>query len=138
VDIRQYNIIYKLTEDLRSALEGKLKPREEVIHLGRAIVRQVSRSAASAPSPAAIRHPGRPGALGQGAHHSQRRRHLPAARPHGRPRLAETPQGRRAQVREGYDCGLKISGYDDIKVDDVIEAYRVEPRAANAVVASGE
>src|SRR5213075_2710219 len=27
-DIRQYNIIYKLTEDLRSALEGKLKPRE--------------------------------------------------------------------------------------------------------------
>jgi translation initiation factor IF-2 len=30
------------------------------------------------------------------------------------------------EVREGYDCGLKIAGYDDIKVGDVIEAYRVE------------
>ena len=40
IDIREYKIIYKLTEDLRSALEGKLKPREDIIHLGRAVVRQ--------------------------------------------------------------------------------------------------
>src|SRR5262249_39047996 len=31
VQIRQYDIIYKLTDDIRSALEGKLKPREEVV-----------------------------------------------------------------------------------------------------------
>ena len=24
------------------------------------------------------------------------------------------------------ECGMKIAGYDDIKVDDVIEAYRIE------------
>jgi translation initiation factor IF-2 len=30
------------------------------------------------------------------------------------------------EVREGFECGLKVAGYDDIKVDDVIEAYRVE------------
>ena len=30
------------------------------------------------------------------------------------------------EVREGYECGLKISNFDDIKVDDVIEAYRVD------------
>src|SRR5207302_2636292 len=41
VQIREYNIIYNLTADIKSALEGKLKPREEVIHLGRAVVRQV-------------------------------------------------------------------------------------------------
>ena len=40
MQIREYNIIYKLTDDVRSALEGKLKPREEIIHLGRAVVRQ--------------------------------------------------------------------------------------------------
>src|SRR5260370_42367696 len=40
VQIRQYDIIYKLTDDIRSALEGKLKPREEVVHLGRAVVRE--------------------------------------------------------------------------------------------------
>ena len=30
------------------------------------------------------------------------------------------------EVRESFECGLKIAGYDDIKVDDVVEAYRVE------------
>src|SRR6202040_2981952 len=41
VQIREYNIIYKLTQDIRAALEGKLKPREEVVPLGRAVVREV-------------------------------------------------------------------------------------------------
>src|SRR5207302_3554330 len=40
VQIREYDIIYNLTNDIRAALEGKLKPREEVVHLGRAVVRQ--------------------------------------------------------------------------------------------------
>jgi len=30
------------------------------------------------------------------------------------------------EVREGFECGIKIAGYDDVKVGDVIEAYRVE------------
>jgi translation initiation factor IF-2 len=30
------------------------------------------------------------------------------------------------EVKEGYDCGMKVAGYDDIKVGDVIEAYRIE------------
>jgi translation initiation factor IF-2 len=30
------------------------------------------------------------------------------------------------EVREGYECGMKIAGYDDVKVDDTIEAYRIE------------
>src|SRR6202011_6044949 len=38
--IRQYDVIYNLTDDIRAALEGKLKPREEIIHLGRALVRE--------------------------------------------------------------------------------------------------
>ena len=31
-----------------------------------------------------------------------------------------------SEVREGFECGMKIAGYDDIKVGDVIEAYRIE------------
>jgi len=30
------------------------------------------------------------------------------------------------EVREGFECGMKIAGYDDIKVGDVIEAFKVE------------
>jgi translation initiation factor IF-2 len=29
-------------------------------------------------------------------------------------------------VREGMECGIKIAGFDDVKVDDVIEAYRID------------
>ena len=35
------------------------------------------------------------------------------------------------EVREGFECGIKIAGYDDIKVDDVIEAYRDRAGAAH-------
>ena len=30
------------------------------------------------------------------------------------------------EVREGYECGIGIEGYNDVKVGDVIECYRVE------------
>jgi len=30
------------------------------------------------------------------------------------------------EVREGFECGIKIAGYDDIKVGDVIEAFRID------------
>ncbi|MBY0456971.1 MAG: translation initiation factor IF-2, partial [Gemmataceae bacterium] len=33
------------------------------------------------------------------------------------------------EVREGFECGLKITGFDDVKVDDVIEAFKIEVRA---------
>jgi len=30
------------------------------------------------------------------------------------------------EVKQGMECGIKIAGYDDVKTDDVIEAYRIE------------
>ena len=30
------------------------------------------------------------------------------------------------EVNQGFECGIKIAGYDDVKVDDVIECYRIE------------
>ena len=30
------------------------------------------------------------------------------------------------EVSKGFECGLKIAGYDDLKADDVVEAYRIE------------
>ena len=30
------------------------------------------------------------------------------------------------QVREGFECGIKLSGFNDVKKDDTLEAYRVE------------
>ena len=41
VEIRRYDIIYKVTEDIKATLEGRLKPEERVIELGRALVKQL-------------------------------------------------------------------------------------------------
>ena len=40
ISLREYDIIYKLTDDVKAALEGRLKPIEEVVHLGRAVIRE--------------------------------------------------------------------------------------------------
>ncbi|MFM7317473.1 MAG: translation initiation factor IF-2, partial [bacterium] len=30
------------------------------------------------------------------------------------------------EVREGFECGIRIANYDDVKVDDIIEAFKIE------------
>ncbi len=41
VEIRRYDIIYKLAEDIRAILEGRLRPEQKVVELGRALVKAV-------------------------------------------------------------------------------------------------
>ena len=41
VEIRRYDIIYKLAEDIKAIVEGRLRPEERVIELGRALVKTV-------------------------------------------------------------------------------------------------
>ena len=126
VKISEYNIIYNLTNDIRAALEGKLKPREEVVHLGRAIVRDVFKIS-------------RVGTIG-GCYVTQGNiKRNAKVRVIREGVVIYPPPDRNAsleslkrfkedvgEVREGFECGMKVAGYDDIKVGDVIEAYRIE------------
>ncbi|MFL5243501.1 MAG: translation initiation factor IF-2 [Gemmataceae bacterium] len=126
VQIRQYDIIYKLTDDIRSALEGKLKPREEVVHLGRAVVREtfkISRTGTIAGcyvTQGVIERSAKVRLIREGIVI-----YPPVDRTAGLDSLKRFKEDVR-EVREGFECGLKIAGYDDIKVGDVVEAYRVE------------
>jgi translation initiation factor IF-2 len=126
IQIRQYDIIYKLTDDLRAALEGKLKPREEVVHLGRAIVREtykisrVGTVAGCYVTQGTIERSARIRVIREGVVI-----YPPADRTASLDSLKRFKDDVR-EVREGFECGIKIAGYDDIKVGDVIEAYRVE------------
>jgi translation initiation factor IF-2 len=126
VKIHQYNIIYNLTDDVRAALEGKLKPREEVIHLGRAVVREIFKiSRVGTIAGCYVTQ----GTIERSAKVRVIRNGLvvypPADRTVGLESLKRFKEDAR-EVREGFECGLKIAGYDDIKVDDVVEAYRIE------------
>ncbi len=126
VQIRQYNIIYQLTDDVRAALEGKLKPREEVVHLGRAVVREtfkisrVGTIAGCYVTQGVIERSAKVRVIRGGVVI-----YPPADRTVGLESLKRFKEDVR-EVREGFECGIKVAGYDDIKVDDVIEAYRIE------------
>ncbi len=126
VQIRQYNIIYNLTDDIRAALEGKLKPREDVVHLGRAVVREtfkisrVGTIAGCYVTQGTIERSAKVRVIRAGIVV-----YPPADRTVGLDSLKRFKEDVR-EVQQGYECGIKIAGYDDIKVDDVIEAYRIE------------
>jgi len=121
VEIRRYDIIYKLTEDIKSMLEGKLKPSEHVNELGRALVQQVftiSRVGAIAGCRVLA------GKIERGCRIRVNR--------DGRG-IGDYPLGslRREkddtkEAREGFECGIKLSGFNDIKEGDILEAYKIE------------
>jgi len=126
IQIKQYNIIYQLAEDVRNALEGKLKPREDVIHLGRAVVRdsfkisRVGTIAGCYVTQGSIERSAKIRVIRNGVVI-----YPPPEKSVGLESLKRFKEDVR-EVREGFECGIKIANYDDIKVDDVIEAYKVE------------
>jgi len=126
VQVREYNIIYNLTNDVKAALEGKLKPREEVIHLGRAVIRETFKI--SKVGTIAGCHVTQ-GVIERSAKVRVIREGVVIYPPPERTASLESLKHHKDDVKEirsGFDCGMKIAGYDDIKVGDVIEAYRIE------------
>ncbi len=126
VNIRHYNIIYQLTDDLRAALEGRLKPHEEIINLGRAVVRETFKiSRVGTIAGCYITQ----GTIERSAHVRLIRDGVviypPADRVASLDSLKRFKDDVR-EVREGFECGIKIAGYDDVKKGDVIEAYKIE------------
>jgi translation initiation factor IF-2 len=126
VQIRQYDVIYNLTDDIKSALEGKLKPKEEVVHLGRALVREtfkISRVGTIAGCYVTQ------GTIKRSAKIRLIRDGVVIYPPHERTAGLESLKRFKedvGEVREGFECGIKVAGYDDVKVGDVIEAFRVD------------
>jgi translation initiation factor IF-2 len=121
IEIRRYDIIYKMTEDLKAMLEGKLKPEERVIELGRALVKQVfAVSKAGTIAGCYVIQ----GAIERGCRIRVNR--------DGRT-IGDYPLDSLRRIKDdvkevtrGLECGIKLSGFNDIKQDDVLEAYKIE------------
>ncbi len=121
VEIRRYDIIYKLTDDIKALVEGKLKPEERVVELGAALVKQVfviSRVGAVAGCQV-IR-----GTIERGCRIRVNR----DSRTIGDYAM-ETLRREKDDVKEvprGMECGIKLANFNDIKEGDVLEAYKIE------------
>jgi len=121
VEVRRYEIIYKLTDDIRATLEGKLKPEERVVEVGHALVKQtfhISRSGVVAGCQV----------MGGSIERGCRIRVNREGRMIGEYPL-DSLRREKDDVREvarGLECGIKLAGFNDVKVGDVLEAYKIE------------
>ncbi len=121
VQIRRYDIIYQVTDELKAALEGMLKPERLEKDLGRALVQKafhISRVGTVAgcrvisgtvARDARIRIIRESRVIGDYAVDTLKR---------------EKDDSR--EVREGMECGIKLAGFNDVKEGDLLEAYKVE------------
>jgi translation initiation factor IF-2 len=121
VEIRRYDVIYDLTDDIKSMLAGKLRPDERIVELGRAVVQQlfpISRIGTIAGCRV----------LGGTIERGRRLRVIRARRTIGDYALQSLRRGKDdvKVVREGMECGMKLAGFNDVKEGDILAAYKTE------------
>jgi translation initiation factor IF-2 len=118
VEIRTYTVIYKVTEELRAAMEGMLEPEEVEASLGMAEVRQTFRAS-------------RIGTIA-GSHVVQgkitRNASIRLVREgtivyDGTLASLKRFKDDVREVEEGFECGIVLENFQDVKEGDVLEAY---------------
>lgn len=121
VDIRLYNVIYNLVDDVKKALSGLLKPDLREVVTGTAEVRRVfhlSRAGTVAGSYVISGHISR----NSRARIKRDGEVVFEGRIGSLKRLKDDVK----EVATGFDCGIGIEGFEDVKENDIIEAYAVE------------
>ncbi len=121
VDMRFYSVIYRITEDIREAMTGMLAPEEKEQVLGRAMVRtlfKVSRLGTIA---------GCYVSNGVVAKHGKVRliRDNIVIRDEMNVESLKHFKDDVKEVKAGLECGIKIAGFDDFKIDDTLEFYEI-------------
>lgn len=121
VDIRLYNIIYKLVEEIESAMKGMLDPTYEEVTTGEAEIRQifkfskVGNIAGVHVTSGVIKNNSECKLIRDGV--------IITTSKIG---SLQREKDQVKEVKSGYDCGLTIENYSDIKVGDTIIAFEMK------------
>jgi translation initiation factor IF-2 len=121
VEVRLYNVIYRITEDLQKSMAGLLEPEEEEKSLGRATVRntfKISRLGTIAGCYVSSGH------VAKNAKMRLIRDNIVLKDNLSLESLKHFKDDVR-EVKTGLECGIKIAGFDDVKIDDVLEFYEI-------------
>ena len=124
VDIRYYSVIYSAIDDIEAALKGMLKPIFEEKALGSAQIREVFHSskigniAGCMVTDGIIRRNAKARLVRDGVVISETS-------------IASLRREKDdvTEVREGYECGLTLHNFNDIRIDDVVETYEMVEKA---------
>ncbi|MGC4854245.1 translation initiation factor IF-2 [Micromonospora sp. DT4] len=124
VEIRYYTVIYQAIEEIEAALKGLLKPEYEEAELGSAEIRDVFRSSKIGNISGCIV---RSGIIRRNAKARLLRDGTVVA-----DNLTITSLKRfkddATEVREGFECGLTLGGYNNVQVGDVIETFEMREK----------
>jgi translation initiation factor IF-2 len=121
VDIRYYSVIYQAIEEIEAALKGMLKPEYEEVQLGTAEIREIFRSskfgniAGCMVTSGVIRRNSKARLLRDGAVAAD---NLDIA-------SLRREKDDVTEVRDGFECGLTLRAYNDIKIGDVVETFEM-------------
>ena len=126
VDVRFYSVIYQAIDDVEQALRGMLKPEYEEVQLGTAQVRDVFKSskfgtiAGCLVQSGDIKRNSKARVIRDGAVVAD------GVAIAGLRRFKDDV----TEVREGFECGINLGNFQDVKVDDIIETFemREKPR----------
>ena len=125
VDVRVYQIIYEVIDEVRAAMAGLLAPTVKEVFLGRAEVRKiftVPRVGTVAGSYVTE------GLLRRGAHVRLLRDGVQVFE--GRFASLKRFKDDVREVQQAFECGIGLEGFNDVKVGDVIEAFQLEEKPA--------
>jgi translation initiation factor IF-2 len=128
VDLRFYQVIYEVEEDLKKAMRGMLAPIEREVTLGRAEVRKVFKVSKVGTTVGCYITSGK----------ITRNAKVRVIRDSAVVFTGEVESLRRfkddvREVAEGFECGIQLAKFQDLKEGDVIEAFTTEQVAAELV-----
>ncbi len=121
VEIRTYSVIYKVTEELRAAVEGMLDPEEIEQTVGEAQVKDLFRSSKAGTIAGCSVTEGK---ITRGADVRLIRQGTVIWT--GKIGSLRRFKDDVAEVENGLECGVVLDGYQDVKVDDVIELFETK------------
>ena len=127
VEIRFYSVIYSAIDEVEQALKGMLKPEYEEVELGTAEVREVFKSSKFGTIAGTLV---RSGTIKRNTKARLVRDGIVAADNLSIESLRRFKDDA-TEVREGFECGIGLGSFNDIKVGDVIETWEMKekPRA---------
>ena len=120
VEIRTYRIIYEITDDIRKALAGMLSPSKQDQIMGHAEIRQVIKVSKVGNIAGCIVTDG---LLQRNNKYRLTREGAVVTENLTLESLKRFKEDVK-EVRGGLECGVKLAGYDDIKIGDRLEAYK--------------
>ncbi len=125
VDVRFYDVVYQVTDDIEKAIKGMYEPTMVEVFQGRAEVRRI------------FTVDGKPAIAGSHVIDGRITRNavcrvLRAGKEVARSRIADLKRFKDdvREVARGYDCGITLADFNDFAEGDILEAYSVEQQNA--------